>query len=293
MNVSRFSGQRRARSRWTNETITHWKPTSVTLFLLLLISASVAHAFDQQSYRTRDGRSSITLNSSDELEYRVSDGTILLCKYTSQKEALRVILTTLGTQQVLYFRRVPQGLISNDGTLYLSPSALAEAQRQEGIAKRAQEKARAQEQQRRSEEQRLANIAAQRQAEEQRLADDRARKEAPEKLRALLAALPALDGTYATGFGPTKLTLRVKSFDAGTASVVGEVDFPAAGYDSTHSNRAEGNVSEDTLNLTLFDSKKVTKPWMLMKLQFKGSELIGQWFNIGNDRGFPLSFHLK
>jgi YD repeat-containing protein len=259
----------------------------VTLFLLLLISASVAQAFDQQSYRTRDGRSSITLNSSDELEYRVSDGAILLCKYTSQKEALRVILTTLGTQQVLYFRRVPQGLISSDGTLYLSPSALAEAQRQEGIAKRAQENARAQEQQRRSEEQRLANIAAQRQAEEQRLADDRARKEAPEKLRALLAPRPTLNGTYQTGYGPKKMWLKVTSFDSGTGSVTADVDDVDVKQGSP--NHAVGNVSGDTLTLT-----SDSKPSMRYRLRYDGlgRKLTGTWDTGEKTRGGGAEFAL-
>jgi hypothetical protein len=85
-----------------------------------------AQPFNGQSYRTQDGQSAITLISHEELEYRVSDGTTLLCKYTSQQDAIRVIVTALGTQQVLYFRRVPNGLESNEGLLYLSPSALEE-----------------------------------------------------------------------------------------------------------------------------------------------------------------------
>jgi hypothetical protein len=95
-----------------------------------------AKPFNGQSYRTQDGRSAITLISSEELEYRVSDGTTLLCKYTSQQDAIRVIMTALGTQQVLYFRRVPNGLISNDGIVYMSSSALLEVQRAEDYAKR-------------------------------------------------------------------------------------------------------------------------------------------------------------
>jgi hypothetical protein len=290
------------------------KLTSATLFLLLLFSACSttsgntatnsrveAQPFNGQSYRTQDGRSAITLISSDELEYRVPDGRTLLCKYTNQQNALRVIVTALGTQEVLYFRRVPNGLVSNDGILYLNPSALAEVQRQAELAIRAQREAQAAEQRRLAESQQLAAIAAQREAEVQRLADERARKEAPDKLRALLTAHPALGGTYATGFGPTKLTLRVISFNSGSASLAAEVDFPAAGYNNAHLNRAEGDVSGATLNLTVFDSQEVTKPWMLMKLQFSGSappahpnpSLVGQWFNVGDDRGFPLLFDLK
>jgi hypothetical protein len=71
--------------------------------------------------------------SSEELEYRVRDGTTLLCKYSIQQDALRVIMTALGTQEVLYFRRVPNGLVSNDGILYLSPSALRAMKEQVSI----------------------------------------------------------------------------------------------------------------------------------------------------------------
>lgn len=88
-----------------------------------------AAAFNGESYRTRDGRSAITLISRDALEYRLADGTTLLCKYSEQGNALRVIMTSLNTQQVLYFRRVPNGLQSNDGELYLNAPGLAELQR--------------------------------------------------------------------------------------------------------------------------------------------------------------------
>jgi hypothetical protein len=70
-----------------------------------------------------------------------------------------------------------------------------------------------------------ATLVARRAAEEQRLADERDRREAPEKLRALLATRPVLDGTYMNGFGSNKLTLKVISFDSGTGFVSGEVKF--------------------------------------------------------------------
>src|SRR5947209_2468105 len=92
-----------------------------------------AAAFHGESYRTSDERSAITLISAEELEYGLDNGTTLLCKYSEQGNALRVIMTALGTQQVLYFRRVPNGLQSNDGQLYLNPTALAELQRQQAI----------------------------------------------------------------------------------------------------------------------------------------------------------------
>ncbi len=91
-----------------------------------------------ESYRTRNGQSAITLISSSELEYRVDSGTTLLCKYSDQGNALRIIMTALGTQQVLYFRRVPNGLMSNNGEVYLNSAGLAEVARQEQIARQQQ-----------------------------------------------------------------------------------------------------------------------------------------------------------
>lgn len=269
------------------------KPTSAALFLLLLFSACdrapksttttdaatnsrvEAQPFNGQSYRTQDGRSAITLISSDELEYRVRDGRTLLCKYTSQQDALRVIVTALGTQEVLYFRRVPNGLVSNDGILYLNPSGLAEAQRQAELAMRAQQEAQAAEQGRLAETQRLAALAAQRAAEEQRLADERARKEAPEKLRSLLTTHPKLVGTSSAG----GFKLRVMSFDSGTGYVSADVDFNGL-YQSFSASGAVGNVSGDTLNLTATWTEKRGKGLVRLKLRYDGSarKLVGPWY---------------
>jgi hypothetical protein len=302
------------------------KPASATLSLLLLFSACdrtpkiatdttansrvEAQPLNGQSYRTRDGRLAITLISSEELEYRVRDGTTLLCKYSSQQDALRVIMTAFGTQQVLYFRRVPNGLLSNDGILYLSPSGLAEIQRQEELAMRAHQEAQAAEERQRVERERLAVIAAQRQAEEQRLADERARKEAPEKLRALLTTRPVLGGIMG-GYGGA--TLRVMSFDSGTGSVSAELDFighgrtgsvydpPLAKSPDGHSSRAVGNVSGDTLNLTATWTEKrflgeVDKGLVRLKLRYDGSarKLVGPayWGNQESE-WLVMSFDLK
>lgn len=110
-----------------------------------------------RSYRTRDGRSAITVISANELEYRVPDGATLLCKYTDEKEALRIIVTALGTQQVLYFRHTPEGLVSNNGEVYLNPTALAALQRQEQAEREREAVAQAaQERERLAQEQRTA-----------------------------------------------------------------------------------------------------------------------------------------
>src|SRR5258706_303451 len=66
-------------------------------------SHTEAQPFKGEIYRTHDNISSITLISPEELEFR-ANGTTFLCKYSRQPDGLRVILTALGSQQVLYFR---------------------------------------------------------------------------------------------------------------------------------------------------------------------------------------------
>ena len=119
-----------------------------------------AVAWKGESYHTRNGRSAITLISSDELEYRLADNTILLCKYTDQGQALRVIVTAFGTQQVQYFRRVQNGLVSNDGDIYLNAAGMTELQRQQELERQRElEAAAAQAKAQAAEEERLAAIA--------------------------------------------------------------------------------------------------------------------------------------
>lgn len=151
-----------------------------------------AAGFHGQSYQTRNGRSAITLISAEELEYRNGD-TTLLCKYTDQGNALRVIVTALGTQQVMYFRRVSDGLISNGGEVFLNPAGLLEVQRQDEIARQQRMKAEAAAERERVERDRSEAIAAQqeaeRQAEQKRVADELAQK----KLRADIQTLESTD----------------------------------------------------------------------------------------------------
>jgi hypothetical protein len=130
-----------------------------------------AAGFNGESYRTEDGSSAITLISSTELEYRVNNSTTLLCKYSDKENAIRVILTELGTQQVLYFRRVPNGLMSNSGTLYLNAAGLAELRRQEAISRQQQMDAEAAARAVRVENERQQAVAAQRELQEQQRKD--------------------------------------------------------------------------------------------------------------------------
>ncbi len=150
----------------------------VAIAFLAVASPFALEAFSAQSFRTLDGHSAITLVSSDEAEYH-HDGATFLCKYTSKNDAIRVIQTILGTQQVLYFRKTPSGLAAEDGTVYLNPSAYAEARRQqqrEEEKHRREERARAAEQQRLEEQARLA-------AEKERAAAERAKAAELERQR--------------------------------------------------------------------------------------------------------------
>jgi hypothetical protein len=83
-----------------------------------------AEPFHGQVYKSVDGRHVVTLTSKDECEL-TQDGGTLLCKYTKQKDALRVIATVMGTTQVLYFRFTDKGLQDNDGNILLSPEQYA------------------------------------------------------------------------------------------------------------------------------------------------------------------------
>lgn len=206
--------------------------------------------FNGETYRTRSGGSVITLISRDELEY-TNNGTIFLCKYTERNEALRVILTAMGTQQVLYFRRAPNGMISNDGTVYLSASGLAEVQRMEEQSRLDQQAAQETAERQRVEMLRQEALVAQRQADERRLADGRARKEAPEKLRLLLLTNPEVSGRSSRG----SFTLKITSFDPTTAKVNAQVHFQGL-YTSFSSSQAVGNIAGDILDITAHWTQK-------------------------------------
>jgi hypothetical protein len=256
-------------------------------------------AFNGQAFRSRNGNSAIVLVSREELEY-TTGGTTFLCKYSEQGDGLRVIFTALGTQQVLYFRRVPGGLQSNDGVLFLNKAGLQEAERLDQLRQRQEEAARLAAERQRAESERLAALEAQRQADERRVAEEQARKEAPGKLRALLETHPLLHGTYATGFGDTAIEFTVESFNPVTGAVSASLYFPSDHYNGKHTNHADGTVSGDTLNLTVYQDvgrKDADKPWIRMRLQFNGltRTLAGAWFDSSDrpsERGSPASFRV-
>lgn len=89
-----------------------------------------AQPFKGETYRTADDRSSVTLISPTELEFRTSEGPTLLSTYTKQNDALRIVFTKLGTNEVKYFHFTPEGIRSDDGRIFFAPEPLQIAQSQ-------------------------------------------------------------------------------------------------------------------------------------------------------------------
>ena len=119
-------------------------PTPLPILCVLMLTCSVAAA-SGETYRTEGGDQWIKLVSSGwissgELEYH-TEGSTFLCKYSSQQDSLRVVMTVHGTQQVLYFRRTPTGLLSERGLNFYSEAALADLQRQRQREYQARQKA--------------------------------------------------------------------------------------------------------------------------------------------------------
>ena len=110
---------------------------SIAIVLVLVLSVAITSSeASEETYRTEYGDQWIKLISSSELEYHPGHATFL-CKYSNQKGSLRVIMTVLGTQQVLYFRRTSEGLVSEKGMTFFNPAALAENRQQAALAERA------------------------------------------------------------------------------------------------------------------------------------------------------------
>lgn len=113
-----------------------------------------AEPFHGEVYRSFDGRTTLTLISRDECELR-EGGTTLLCKYTKQADALRVVATAMGTNQVLYYRFTDQGIQDNNGAVLLAPQRYAAAMEQARVQQERQDRMRRDaEQQRMAEENR-------------------------------------------------------------------------------------------------------------------------------------------
>ena len=90
-----------------------------------------AEPFHGEVYRPLRGDTVLTLVSSDECELRQGQRT-LLCKYTKQPDALRVVMTALGTNEVIYYKITEQGLQTEKGETLFSSELYSER-----LAKRA------------------------------------------------------------------------------------------------------------------------------------------------------------
>lgn len=84
-----------------------------------------AEPFHGEVYRPLRGDTVLTLVSPDECELRQGQRT-LLCKYTKQPDALRVVITALGTTEVIYYKFTDQGLQSENGDVLFSTKIRAE-----------------------------------------------------------------------------------------------------------------------------------------------------------------------
>jgi len=118
--------------------------------------ANQASAFNGEVYRSQDGSVTITMTSPDELELAQS-GVNLICKYTRQANAIRVVETVMGTSQAVYYQVIPEGIQGPDGRILYSPSALQKVLAAAELAKRqAEERDREQAEEQVREQQMLA-----------------------------------------------------------------------------------------------------------------------------------------
>jgi hypothetical protein len=170
----------------------------------------MAFALDKITYQTSDGRSWLKVISGNELEYR-HGGTTLLCKYSVEDGSLRVVLTILGSQQVLYFKRSPDGFVAESGEHYLTPASLGELHRRAQAARQAEQKRQQAEAAARAQAERRAAIEAQRQAEE--LAAARRPAETPTREIGKYAYLSGGGNSYMAKEAWGTLTLSDVGFD--------------------------------------------------------------------------------
>jgi len=78
-------------------------------------------------YRSQDNSESLNIISSSDLEYHDGSG-IYPGTYKLDGDNLRAVFTLSGTSKVFYFKKIAQGWLEQDGTLFLSPSYFADYQ---------------------------------------------------------------------------------------------------------------------------------------------------------------------
>ena len=75
-----------------------------------------AKPYNREIYRRHDDSKTIILISRDECEVK-QGGKTFLCKYTKQDDALRVVMSVMGSTEVVYYKIVPHGLKEENGPI--------------------------------------------------------------------------------------------------------------------------------------------------------------------------------
>ncbi len=117
----------------------------VVLVLQLFVPATEGQpkpSFKRLAYSTADGRESITIISSTELEISTGEVASIICRYTREGDVIRAVKTVLGTNQAVYYNVVADGLQDKKGRIFYSPSALARVRGEQAKAEIAKARSR-------------------------------------------------------------------------------------------------------------------------------------------------------
>lgn len=124
---------------------------ATVMFVLFLALPNAAEAqkhprpvkpkpFKGEIYSTLDGRVVLTMTSATELEI-TQGGVNLICKYTIQDNTVRVVVTSMGGSQAVYYRVIAEGLQDSNGRVYYNPARLKAERQQVQLLKKRQEEA--------------------------------------------------------------------------------------------------------------------------------------------------------
>lgn len=127
------------------------RSTTILYLALIILSISIMrtdHSFADGSsvkpstpdeshervYQSLDGQRALALITSEELELR-GKGKNIVCKYSENRNKLRVIMNEGGTTIAKYYSVTPQGLVDEYGAILYEPEAYADAIRQIDVLK--------------------------------------------------------------------------------------------------------------------------------------------------------------
>ena len=117
--------------------------TVIVISVTLALRANADTELRGSVFRSVTDAPRIKIVSDDELEFTPDrDGPNSVCKYSREGDSLRVVATVLGSTQAIYFKFIPEGLRSVDGTIMYdaahfeaaSKAAAAERERQRAAA---------------------------------------------------------------------------------------------------------------------------------------------------------------